>query len=276
MYGWNFVSDHQKGLEYAIIEVMPSSHHRNCVLHIGKIFIKCFKDKELRGVVWELGKCTTIGEFNTRMAKLKDKHLMAWSYLNNLEPSSWVEAFYSHWPKVDNITYNMCEVCNAKIVEYRDKPILTMLEKLRCYVMRRMRQHKLTMRNWKGKLLPVQQRRLEKIKVESCRWTLTWTGDIESRTYEVKHRSTKLGISLTNQTCTCQKWQLTRLPCQHVVTAIAFNNDSPEDYVHKWLPIDDFNVTYLYGISLVSSAKFWVSTNQNPKPILPKDEKAIW
>ncbi|XP_019423003.1 PREDICTED: uncharacterized protein LOC109332479 [Lupinus angustifolius] len=34
MYGWNFVSDQQKGLESAIVEVMPSAHHRNCVLHI--------------------------------------------------------------------------------------------------------------------------------------------------------------------------------------------------------------------------------------------------
>ncbi|KAF1892534.1 hypothetical protein Lal_00011000 [Lupinus albus] len=47
----------------------------------------------------------------------------------------------------------MCEVWNSKIVEFWDKPILTMLEELRCYIMRRMGQHKVAMRNWKEKLL---------------------------------------------------------------------------------------------------------------------------
>ncbi|XP_019423002.1 PREDICTED: uncharacterized protein LOC109332478 [Lupinus angustifolius] len=150
-----------------------------------------------------------------------------------------------------------------------------MLEELRCYIMRRMGKHKLAMRNWKGKLLRVQQRRLEKIKVESCRWTPTWTGDIESQTYELKHRSTKLGVSLTNQTCNCQKWQLSGLPCEHEVTAIAFNTDSPKDYVNNWLTMDAFNVTYSYVISLISSDEFWVSKNQNPKPIPPNMKRPI-
>ncbi|KAF1895827.1 hypothetical protein Lal_00037943 [Lupinus albus] len=98
----------QKGLEPAISEVMSRAHHRNYVLYIWKNYIKSFKDKKLRGVVKELVKCTTGGEFNTGMRKLKDKHLMAWSFLNNLEPSSGVKEFYSHWPKVNNITNNMC------------------------------------------------------------------------------------------------------------------------------------------------------------------------
>ncbi|CAL0318243.1 unnamed protein product [Lupinus luteus] len=93
LYGWNFISDQQKGLESALNGVMPHAHHRNCVLHIWKNFIKSFKDRELRGVVWEIAKCTTVGEFNNRMTKFKEKHVMAWSYLNNLDPSSWVKAY---------------------------------------------------------------------------------------------------------------------------------------------------------------------------------------
>ncbi|KAF1895893.1 hypothetical protein Lal_00033956 [Lupinus albus] len=38
-------------------------------------------------------------------------------------------------------------------------------KELRCYIMRIMRQHKIAIRNWNEKLLPGQERRLEKIKV---------------------------------------------------------------------------------------------------------------
>ncbi|XLU99463.1 hypothetical protein S245_013803, partial [Arachis hypogaea] len=49
-----------------------------------------------------------------------------------------VKAYFSHEPKVNNLTNNMCEVFNAKIVNYRSKLILTICEEIRCYLMRRM------------------------------------------------------------------------------------------------------------------------------------------
>ncbi|KAI9113018.1 hypothetical protein K1719_015950 [Acacia pycnantha] len=70
--------------------------------------------------------------------KLKALNEAAWKYLENIEPGAWVKAYYSHGPKCDNITNNVSEVWNSKIRTYRAKPILSMCEELRCYIMRRM------------------------------------------------------------------------------------------------------------------------------------------
>ncbi|XP_057723545.1 uncharacterized protein LOC130939459 [Arachis stenosperma] len=105
-HGWNFIFDQQKGLELAMKEVNPTAHHRNCVLHIWKNFIKYFKDEQTKQMVWECSRCTTIQEFRSVMEKLKNLNKGAWEYLQ------------------------------------RKKPILSMCEDLRCYIMRKMAMHK--------------------------------------------------------------------------------------------------------------------------------------
>ena len=40
-----------QGLLPAMKEVMPYAHHRSCVMHIWKNFIKQWKDKQVRVVV---------------------------------------------------------------------------------------------------------------------------------------------------------------------------------------------------------------------------------
>ncbi|XP_072076747.1 uncharacterized protein [Arachis hypogaea] len=103
-HGWNFKSDQQKGLELAIKEVMPNADHRNCVLHIWKNFIKHFKDQQTKQMVWEAARCTTFQEFNACMEKMKKINHGAWEYLQRFDPAVWTKAYFSHGPKVDNIT----------------------------------------------------------------------------------------------------------------------------------------------------------------------------
>ncbi|XP_072078144.1 uncharacterized protein [Arachis hypogaea] len=141
-HGWNFISDQQKGLLPVLKEVMPHAKLRNCVMHMWKNFINRYKDLKF-------------------------------------EPETWVDAYFSHRPKVDNLTNNMCEVFNAKIVNYRCKPILTMCEEIRCYLMRRIVNHKRILENHSGRLAPVQEKRLEKLLNLSTKWTAEWVGDNE-------------------------------------------------------------------------------------------------
>ncbi|XP_058783516.1 uncharacterized protein LOC131658211 [Vicia villosa] len=270
-HGWNFISDQQKGLLPALKEAMPLVYHRNCVLHIWKNFIKQYKDKELRGIVWQCAKSTTEPEFNAHMEKLKTLNEKAWSYLYNIDKTTWVKAYFSHWPKLDNITNNMCEVWNNKIVKYREKPILTMMEELRCYLMRRMASHKRVLGTCKSILPPVQQRKIEKLKVESNKWTPQITGDDQ---YEVRRHGTSLGVNLDLQTCICQMWQLTGMPCIHAIAVIAYKVEKYENYVHQWLTMEALNATYDHYILPVNSQEYWKIT-EHPKPEPPKLKRPI-
>lgn len=87
---------------------------------------------------------------------------------------------------MDNICNNTCEVFNSKILRYRSKPILTMAKEIRCYVMRTMSGNKLKLVGRLGPLCPMQQSRLEKQKIESNKWTPTWSGDEQGKKFEVE------------------------------------------------------------------------------------------
>ncbi|RYR43970.1 hypothetical protein Ahy_A08g040346 [Arachis hypogaea] len=65
----------------------------------------------------------------------------------------------------------MSEVWNTKINYYRGKPILTMLEELRCFLMRRMAKHKKVLSTYIRLLALVQQRKMEDIMKDTKFWT---------------------------------------------------------------------------------------------------------
>lgn len=263
-----------QGLIPALKELMPGAHHRNCVVHIWKNFIKQFKEADLRTMVFQCSRSTTEAEFKTNMIRLKAINEKAWSYLNNIEPSAWVKAYFSHWPKVDNITNNNCEIWNAKIVKHRDKPILTMLESLRCYCMTRMAGHKRVLGSYKDILPPVQRKRMEQLKMGSMFWTAIFNGDPSNETFEVHKQNSKVGVSLTHQTCTCQVWQLTGMPCEHAIACIAHKHEKPESYVHQWLTMEALNATYEHYIQPVNSEEYW-AVSEHPKPEPPPLKRPI-
>ncbi|XP_052111595.1 uncharacterized protein LOC110276038 [Arachis duranensis] len=235
-FSWNFMSDQQKGLLLALKEVMPRAHHRNCVMHIWKNFINRFKDMYIRDIVWECARCTTEPEFKEKMDRLKGVNNAAWEYLMKFEPTTWVKAYFSHGPKVDNLTNNMCEVFNAKVVKYRVKPVLTMCEEIRCYLMRRMTKHIRLLEHHSGKLAPVQEKRLQMKIKPSSRWIAEWVGDNERKRFEVTRKKTKVNVDLIKHTCSCNTWQLTGMPCIHAIAAIRKRHDQVQDYLRPALP----------------------------------------
>ncbi|XP_061340009.1 uncharacterized protein LOC133286592 [Gastrolobium bilobum] len=250
VFGWNFISDQQKN------------------------FIKQWKDKETRGIVWECARCTTVPQFEKVMLKLKTLNEPAWKYLDNIHLSCWVKAYYSHWPKCDNITNNMAEVWNAKIVNYRSKPIMTLCEELRCYIMRRMTAHKRILQTFRGKIAPAQQKRLDQLKVANNSWTPTWTGNLVQELYEVSGKGQRVGVNLTQQSCSCNVWQLTGLPCEHAIVAIAHKNEPVENHVHQWLTVDALHATYEHTLNPVNSQQYWPACDA-PKPLPPRLKRPI-
>ncbi|XP_016186019.1 uncharacterized protein LOC107627713 [Arachis ipaensis] len=154
----------------------------------------------------------------------------------------------------------MTEVWNAKINHYRGKPILTMLEEIHCYLMRRMATHKKVLSTYTGVLAPVQQRKMEDIMKDTKFWTAQWTGDNDRNVFEVQRHLKKVGVHLGRHTCSCNLWQLTGIPCVHALTAIQKRCDRPEPYVHPWLKMDAFRATYEHVIRPVNSEEYWKKT----------------
>ncbi|KAK2437560.1 hypothetical protein QL285_022434 [Trifolium repens] len=259
-HGWNFMSDMQKGLIPALQEVMPGAHHRLCVMHLWKNFTKQWKDKELKGAVWQAARSTTPAQFDAVMERIKRKSQKAWEYLNKWPKDAWTKAYFNTEPKVDNITNNTCEGFNSSILKYRGKPILTMAEEIRCYIMRTMSTNRLKLANRTGIRCPMQQSRLEKLKIKSNLWTPLWSGDGR---FQVSNNNwiTHVDVDIYAQTCTCRNWQLTGIPCEHGIAALAWKCEKPEDFCHGWLTMGSYNATYEHFVRPTQGMEYWEKTD---------------
>ncbi|XP_072054961.1 uncharacterized protein [Arachis hypogaea] len=121
-----------------------------------------WKDLELRRLLWDAARSTTFQDFMDNMDKIKRVSGDAWTCLNKWLRHSWTKSQFSHRPKLDNICNNACEVFNAWIKEAKSKPIITLLEEVRMFVMRLIAKNKVKLNKHVGKLPPVIQSRLEK------------------------------------------------------------------------------------------------------------------
>ncbi|XP_016168255.1 uncharacterized protein LOC107610766 [Arachis ipaensis] len=210
-YGWCFISDMQKGtgLLPAMEEVMPWVHHCFYVWHLWRNFNKQWKDLQLRSLLWECARATTYQEFRDNIDKIKHINQDAWEYLSQWGGEHWTRSQFSHRPKLDSICNNVCDVFNSKIKEARAKPIITLLEGVRMFVMRTIAKNKPKLANHVGKVAAVIHSRLEKVRKESKHWHLIWTGDTGYEKFEVHGYPANHVVDLGKHLCTCQFWMLT-------------------------------------------------------------------
>lgn len=252
---------------------MPGVSHRFCAMHLWRNFTKQWKDKEMKNVVWDCARARTVEQFNAKMNRLRAKNAQAWAYLNKWPKESWTKAYFKEGVKSDNICNNACESFNAKILKYRGKPILTLLEEVRCYIMRTVATNKIKFKGQQGLLPPMQRSRLETEKKDGSKgWTPVFTGDVVDERYEVQGWEGKVDVSLTRHTCTCRFWQLTGMPCKHACAAIAWKHDHAEDYCHAWLTMGAYRSTYEHCVRPTASQQYWEQTDY-VRPIPPRVNK---
>lgn len=109
--------------------------------------------------------------------KAKDDLLEKWPV------QGWCQAFFSEIIKCDVIDNNMCETFNGVILEARCKPIISMLEDIRMYIMRRLVQKRESIKKWITDFAPRILERLEKYRRLSAIWEVEWNGSGRHEVY---------------------------------------------------------------------------------------------
>ncbi|KAK4410830.1 hypothetical protein Sango_0156000 [Sesamum angolense] len=68
--------------------------------------------------------------------------------------------------------------------------------------------------------------------------------------------------------CSCRKWDLTGIPCNHAMSAICSQVLDPEDFVNPCYSVQTFKKVYRYAIMPVNGPKLWAQTGNIP-PLPP-------
>ncbi|XP_071726928.1 uncharacterized protein [Rutidosis leptorrhynchoides] len=164
---FTFISDMQKGLINAVERLYPSAKHRFCLRHLQQNMKKKLEWKGIqRSFVEDLRR------FNEG----------CWDYLVKIKPQHWARSHFSGRAKTDILLNNMCEVLNRWLVDGRDKPIITALEFIREYLMKRIVNVHNTISKCSGPLNPGATKVFEGIKKEAEKYTVMFIG---SNKYQV-------------------------------------------------------------------------------------------
>ncbi|CAN0829506.1 hypothetical protein LINGRAPRIM_LOCUS2989 [Linum grandiflorum] len=88
----------------------------------------------------------------------------------------------------------------------------------------------------------------------ASQWDPKFNGDSE---YQVEGPKGTFVVNLRARTCACGKWQLCGIPCEHAISCIFYNQESPENYVHSWFKVGTYLEAYVFPIHPLNDPNQW-------------------
>ena len=79
--------------------------------------------------------------------------------------------------------------------------------------------------------------------------------------YEVRHGGDTHRVDLAAYTCTCIKWQICGIPCEHAYSVIIHKKLEPENFVCCWFRTAMWRKNYTDGLFPQRGPKFWPESN---------------
>ncbi|KAK9181033.1 hypothetical protein WN944_024170 [Citrus x changshan-huyou] len=158
-----FISDRQKGLLNAIPNTWPFAYHRACCRHVYANFARDHAGAKLRNLFWRAAKSSNKHDFDEAMALIKDEKIEAYNWLEReLQGYTWSMHAYDRNCKVERTDNNASECFNSWILPYKDRHALSMLEEIRCRLMKRFTKRRNEANNWPKTIAPRIYKELDK------------------------------------------------------------------------------------------------------------------
>jgi hypothetical protein len=152
-------------------------------------------------------------------------------------------------------------VFNSQLNDVRDITIIFCLEYTREYLMKWIVVVQQLIEKSVGQLTPTVQAMFDAIKKEATDCVIEW---IEASLYKVTvPNEDHCVVNMDMKECSCRKWELTGIPCKHVVAAINYKNEDergvgkPEEWVHAAYRLETWARMYSFKINGCSSRKYW-------------------
>lgn len=253
-------------------QVFPESEHRFCVRHLYSNFQEKFKGEILKDQLWACARSSSVEQWTRNMEKMKALDEDAYKWLEKMAPNTWVRAYFSEFPKCDILLNNNCEVFNKYILDARELPILSMLERIKNQLMSRHynKQQELA-EHMEGAFCPKIRKKVAK-NAEFA--NLCYALPAGQGVFQVQIRDYQHVVDIIAKTCDCRRWQLTGLPCCHAIACLRHERIRPESVLPNCYSVETFNKAYGYNIWPCKDRSQWERVT-GPEVLPPVYEKKV-
>ncbi|XP_014515422.1 uncharacterized protein LOC106773224 [Vigna radiata var. radiata] len=173
----------------------------------------------------------------------------------------WSRSRFSYEAVCDSLDNNICEAFNSVIVLARGKPIITMLEEIRLYLMKRWATNRTKVAAMEFTICLKINTRLIKESNLSRYWIPSWYG---RKLFEVRHTAVitnKFTVNLETKECSCRKWMISGIPCCHAIAAMNYCNEDPKNLIPSCFTRTTYEATYAAMIYPVNGQMLWEKTS---------------
>ncbi|XP_021851595.2 uncharacterized protein [Spinacia oleracea] len=254
-----------QGLLEAFRTVVPNADTRYCCRHIWANFKLKFPGEAYRESFWKAARASTKHHFDKHMADIKDLNPEAFVYLNSIPVIHWSRHGFSSRAKSGMLLNNCCESFNHVLKEAREKPILSLMEWIRRYMMKRCCAKREGLKQFVGLIMPSVLKMIERGQKEVSKMRLIQSDLYE---FEVDHDGDTFVVNLQTKTCGCYRWTLMGIPCWHALACIAKRRLNYEDFVHPAYHVKTYAATYAPHFSPMPGEKQW-EKSPLPQPLPP-------
>ncbi|CAI9267967.1 unnamed protein product [Lactuca saligna] len=208
-------------------EVLPYVEHRQCARHIYTNFRKVYSGIELRNLFWKATKSTVEGKFKNHMDEIRQISPGAYEHLMARELNTWCRAFFSTRLACEAVENGMVECFNAVILDARKKPLLTILEEIRLYMMDMFYNLRELAEKWEGDVCPSVIKKMEEFGEELKFWRVHPSGKNEFTGINSLESS---GVSIEKKSYACRLWDVSGIPRVHAQASIVNSSGSKDIY----------------------------------------------
>ncbi|CAK8571344.1 unnamed protein product [Lathyrus sativus] len=261
---YGFISDQQKGLVPTILETNQHVEHRLCVKHLYGNWRKKYPRIFMKEALWWAARATTILGWERAMNHMKELNINAWKDMMDVPTACWTRSHFKTDTQCDLQVNNMCEAFNRAILEYIDKPVISLLEGIKHYITVRISAQKEKLSRYTGVTSPSIQKFLEKTNRVVEGWIATWHANDDFAIFGVSNGVETYVVNLLQQKCGCRKWDLSGILCCHAIACIWYNKKEPEDYVSSFYRKSIVLTTYSHIIMPTNGQQLWPVNVANP------------
>ena len=204
--------------------------------------------------------------YDEAVQELRDVCELAYEDFTKVGVHLFCKAFISEHSRCPVVINNISESFNNTLKQFRDKPIIDLLEGLRQQIMLRNYERKDKLSKCTDKVCPNIKKDMQKMMpfVRTLR-----VFKASEASFEVCDGDQRFVVLLNIRTCDCRGWQLSGVPCRHALACIHFNRNDPLDYVDDWHSIQRALKSYAQSMVPLSGEKMWPK-NPNDKLAPPK------
>ncbi|XP_071713468.1 uncharacterized protein [Rutidosis leptorrhynchoides] len=188
-------------------------------------------------------------KFDGVMQQIKTLDVEAYKYLIDKNPNTWSRAFFEMDRCCVAFENGISESYHNVIEPARHKPIISMLEDIRVYLMQRIFNMNQKAQDLQDFICPSVRKHLEILKKKLGNWSVYPSIYQE---FEVIGFEESYSVNLATRKCSCRLWDASGIPCVHAAKAYSFVHKDPDESVSNWYTKQMWLSAYSYPIHPVT------------------------